>query len=384
MTTQLAPSPVFKAFDNNGNPLFNGQLFSYVAGTTTPQSTYTDSTGATPNTNPVILNSRGECNLWLDPNLAYKLILEDSNGNLIWTVDNIQSSLVQIPYGNASGTNTIAVNTTPAFSTLTDGLLVFVKIANTITAAPTLNVNSTGALNIYESDGSTQLGSGELIANNIYGFIYNSSLNSSSGGWSCINPSYVTELTIFTANGNFTPRSTGNYYIQAIGGGGGGGGGSGSTTTLGGQGGQGGSGGVLGFTTVSLTAGTSYAVVIGTGGSAGSAGATSGNGGAGGNGNDTTFNGSTVAAGGSGGNLGRASQLGGASGSGGTNGGGNGGGAGGNPVAGTNTPGNAGTAAAANTGGGGGGGGGGGTAGTAQVGGAGAAGGKGILIIRRA
>ena len=89
MTVELAPSPVFKAFDNNGNPLANGQLFTYVAGTSTPQATYVDSTQTTPNTNPVILNARGEANVWLDISLTYKLQLQDSFGNQIWTVDQI-------------------------------------------------------------------------------------------------------------------------------------------------------------------------------------------------------------------------------------------------------------------------------------------------------
>ncbi|HET9109080.1 MAG TPA: hypothetical protein VFN79_18030 [Steroidobacteraceae bacterium] len=89
MTTQLAPTPVFKAFDNNGSPLANGTLYSYIAGTTTPQATYTDSTGNTPNTNPVVLNARGEANVWLNPTQGYKLVLKDSLGNQIWSVDGI-------------------------------------------------------------------------------------------------------------------------------------------------------------------------------------------------------------------------------------------------------------------------------------------------------
>lgn len=89
MTTQLAPTPVFKAFDNNGSPLANGLLYSYIAGTTTPQATYTDSTGNTPNTNPVVLNARGEANVWLNPAQGYKLVLTDSLGNQIWSVDGI-------------------------------------------------------------------------------------------------------------------------------------------------------------------------------------------------------------------------------------------------------------------------------------------------------
>lgn len=93
MTAQLAQTPVFKAFDNNGLPLFLGQLFTYAAGTTTPQATYVDSTQTTQNTNPVILNARGEANVWLNPMLSYKFVLQDSFGNQIWAVDNIQGAL---------------------------------------------------------------------------------------------------------------------------------------------------------------------------------------------------------------------------------------------------------------------------------------------------
>lgn len=93
MASQLSPMPVFKAWDNNGLPLFLGQLFTYAAGTTTPQATYVDSTQTTQNTNPVILNARGEANVWLDPTLSYKFVLQDALGNQIWAVDNIQGTL---------------------------------------------------------------------------------------------------------------------------------------------------------------------------------------------------------------------------------------------------------------------------------------------------
>jgi hypothetical protein len=89
MTAQLAPNPIFRAWANNGNPLVSGQLFTYAAGTTTPQATYIDSTQTTQNANPVILNSRGEATVWLNQLQYYKFVLEDSAGNLIWTADQI-------------------------------------------------------------------------------------------------------------------------------------------------------------------------------------------------------------------------------------------------------------------------------------------------------
>jgi hypothetical protein len=88
---QLSPTPVFKAFANDGTPLAYGKLYSYIAGTTTPQATYPSQSESTPNTNPITLNARGECALWLDPTLSYKFNLTDALGNQIaeYPVDNI-------------------------------------------------------------------------------------------------------------------------------------------------------------------------------------------------------------------------------------------------------------------------------------------------------
>jgi len=87
----------FRSVDNNNNPLVAGQLFTYTAGTSIPQATYTDSTGVTPNTNPVILNSRGEAFIWLTTGQAYKFLLEDSSGNFIWSQDNVTAGTIPTP-----------------------------------------------------------------------------------------------------------------------------------------------------------------------------------------------------------------------------------------------------------------------------------------------
>lgn len=83
-------SPVFRQrfFDLNGLPLAGGQVFTYQAGTTTPQITYSNATG-TQNTNPVVLDSSGYADIWFDPTLAYKVVLQDANSNVLWTEDGI-------------------------------------------------------------------------------------------------------------------------------------------------------------------------------------------------------------------------------------------------------------------------------------------------------
>lgn len=84
----LAPVLRQRYLDANGAPLAGGLLYSYSAGTTTPQATYSNSTGTT-NTNPVVLDSQGYADVWLDPTLAYKLVLKDSGGNQLWSADNV-------------------------------------------------------------------------------------------------------------------------------------------------------------------------------------------------------------------------------------------------------------------------------------------------------
>ncbi len=99
----LSPSPIQNFLDNNGIPCIGCQIFTYAAGTTTPLASYTDSTGNTPQTNPIILNARGEpqsggssVGIWLG-NATYKFVLApatDTNPptNPTWTVDNIPGS----------------------------------------------------------------------------------------------------------------------------------------------------------------------------------------------------------------------------------------------------------------------------------------------------
>lgn len=82
-------------FDNSGNVLTGGKIYTYLAGTTTPVATYTTSVGNVPWSNPIILNSAGRVSgsgeIWVSSNISYKFILKDSNDVLIATYDNINN-----------------------------------------------------------------------------------------------------------------------------------------------------------------------------------------------------------------------------------------------------------------------------------------------------
>lgn len=85
-------SPIFQEqqFDQNGNLLVGGKLYWYLAGTTTPATIYSSESG-TAQSNPIVLNSRGEPDwpIWLDDAVTYKCKLTDSAGVEIRTVDDI-------------------------------------------------------------------------------------------------------------------------------------------------------------------------------------------------------------------------------------------------------------------------------------------------------
>jgi len=97
MTATLTPSAKQQFFDANGNPLAGGKLYTYTAGTTSPVVTYVDSAGVTTNTNPIILDSRGEANVWLGTG-TFKFKLMSATDVEIWTVDNIPGA----PSSNAA------------------------------------------------------------------------------------------------------------------------------------------------------------------------------------------------------------------------------------------------------------------------------------------
>ena len=165
MSVTLSPPPKLQFFDAYGNPLSGGLLYSYTAGTSTPLATYNDASGTTFNTNPVILDSRGEANVWLGA-ASYKFKLATAANVELWTVDNIgggdQFGTVQFLTG-VSGSDTItATVTSSSFIAYAAGQMFnFVAVATNTTTSVTLNLNGLGAKSI------TQIGAVALSAGSI-------------------------------------------------------------------------------------------------------------------------------------------------------------------------------------------------------------------------
>jgi len=75
----VIPMPVAQFFDDSGKPLAGGLLFSYLAGSSTPQPTYADAALTTPNANPVVLSASGRAVVYLAA-VNYKFDLQNSAG----------------------------------------------------------------------------------------------------------------------------------------------------------------------------------------------------------------------------------------------------------------------------------------------------------------
>ena len=156
-------------FDDNGNPLSGGKVYTYAGGTTTPLATYTTSAGTVANANPIILDAAGRTpdEIWLNVGTLYKFIVKTSVDVLVGTYDGIPA--INDPYsinallGSVTGTNTIAANATPAITAYAAGATYSFIAVNTNTAAVTISINGLPAKSITKN-GSAALVAGDIQA----------------------------------------------------------------------------------------------------------------------------------------------------------------------------------------------------------------------------
>lgn len=141
MVASISPDPRLQFFANDGSPLVGGKLYTYAAGTTTPLATYTSITGLTANTNPVILDSRGEASVWFSA-AKYKFVLKDANDVEIWTQDNLWAA-ANVDGSNATGTWPISISGNAATATIANSVVAGAAVTN-ITGAGLYGFTLTG------------------------------------------------------------------------------------------------------------------------------------------------------------------------------------------------------------------------------------------------
>lgn len=82
-------APARAKFTDENGALSGGKIFTFFAGTSRACDSFTDYTGTAKNTNPIILDANGECDLWFDGMI--KIRVERADGSLVWVRDNIPS-----------------------------------------------------------------------------------------------------------------------------------------------------------------------------------------------------------------------------------------------------------------------------------------------------
>lgn len=148
----LVPALYQTVFDSNGDPVNNAKICTYLAGTTTPATTYTDVALTTPSANPIRADSAGRWGAYLAIGVSYKFVLQDATGTVgvcdgaaIKTVDNV----LAVP---GSSNPTSAIDTVNARCSLTSGTPV---TTSDVTAAATVYVEPYKGNRIALYDGAT-------------------------------------------------------------------------------------------------------------------------------------------------------------------------------------------------------------------------------------
>ena len=135
-------SPIPREFTNSGAIGAGWKYYFYTTGTTTPITTYSNVTLATPNANPVVADSNGRFSeIFVSDFSLVKAVLKDDLGNTIWTADPV----------NPSGSSSVTLNDLGVRPTSYWGLTAGTAAAYTMVANPTISAYSNNQTFIFQA-----------------------------------------------------------------------------------------------------------------------------------------------------------------------------------------------------------------------------------------
>ena len=163
--------------DALGVPIAGGSVYFYMPNTTTPKDTYQDANQVVANSNPVILDSAGRAIIFGSG--AYRQVVRDALGNLIWDQTTSESVVGQTSFGGTStGSANAQIVSAGTFSGA-DGSVINFTAGFTNSGAMTVQVGPAGAPIAVLKNGPTgpvNLASGDIAAGNIYSISYSVAL----------------------------------------------------------------------------------------------------------------------------------------------------------------------------------------------------------------
>ena len=142
-------------FTDDNSVLSGGKIYTYAAGTTTPETTYTSVLGTTANSNPIILDSGGRLpeDMWLSEGIKYRFVLTDSNDVQVGEYDDIPGvndiSTESVAWSTITGTPTTLAGygITDALSSATAASTYAPIASPTFTGTPLIPDNATASVN---------------------------------------------------------------------------------------------------------------------------------------------------------------------------------------------------------------------------------------------
>lgn len=134
-TVVLAPLPIFVSYTQSGTPNAFGCVFTYASGTTTPISSWTDSTGTTLNQNPVILSAGGTAQIWLQAGVNYTIKVK-SAGGLHCASGSTQYTVNGVGGGASTLTTVVTYSATPTFTDISQNQLFQITLLGNAAALP--------------------------------------------------------------------------------------------------------------------------------------------------------------------------------------------------------------------------------------------------------
>lgn len=155
---------------SGGTPCAGCKLYFYTTGTTTPKDTFSDEALATPNANPITLNSAGRVasQVWISG--RYRVVFKTAAGVTISDDDPVEdlAAASDIQDGSATycGTNSgtadaLAFTCSPTLTSYTAGMALRGRITADNTGAVTANFNAVGVKSVLKDD-DTALVAGDL------------------------------------------------------------------------------------------------------------------------------------------------------------------------------------------------------------------------------
>lgn len=227
--TAILPWANVQFTDSAGHPLAAGLVYSCNAGSIScpgsPLATYNSSSGGTPNSNPIILDSAGRASIWLTQGVGYKFVVTTAGGQVINGAggDNIFGAITQLPSTLIPSGPTNAVqlnggsNTLLGTSSLTfDPSALVLRVTGTTGQASI--VSATGYIQSFGGFLSTFAGGGNWQGFNsptdgafLRGYGVGQTTANTAGGYIDFNP-----ISYNPYNGSVCTDSFGNHVQQPL------------------------------------------------------------------------------------------------------------------------------------------------------------------------